>query len=104
MIAFLVRSLGLVIFAAAFVAFVADGVKSLAADAIVVTPFGQTWAALHPQSLAAVQTLVRSRLHAYLWDPVMTTVLIWPTFSVGGVIGILLMLAGARRRRPRDVV
>jgi hypothetical protein len=99
MIAFLVRTLGLLIFAASFVAMIADGVRSIASDALVTTPLGQTWFALHPASLNAAQGMVESYTHPYLWDPVLVTVLLWPTFAVGGVFGLVLMLLGRKRRR-----
>jgi hypothetical protein len=98
MIAFLIRTLGLLIFAASFVAMVADGVRSLAADAVVLTPLGQTWFALHPQSLGLAQAMVQRYVHPYLWDPILVTVLLWPTFAVGGVFGVVLMLIGRKRR------
>lgn len=97
MIAFLVRSTGVLVFAAAFIALVADGVRSLAADAPVVTPLAATWGAIHPASLAAAEAVVKGFVTSYLWDPVLLTVLGWPTFAVVGGLGILLMLLGRRR-------
>lgn len=104
MVAFLLRSLGLLIFAAAFIALIADGVKSLAADAVVTTSLGETWASLSPQSLAAAEAMVERRAGPHLWDPVITTALTWPSFALGGAVGLVLMIAGSRRRRrPRPV-
>lgn len=99
MLAFLVRGLGVLIFAASFIALIADGIRSLASDALVLTPLGQTWFQLQPGSLNLLQAVVQRYLHPYIWDPIIVTVLLWPTFAVGGVLGILLMLAGRRRRR-----
>lgn len=99
MLAFLVRGLGVLIFAASFIALIADGIRSLASDALVLTPLGQTWFQLMPGSLNLLQAVVQRYLHPYIWDPIIVTVLLWPTFAVGGVLGILLMLAGRRRRR-----
>ncbi len=99
MIRFLLRLAGLIIFAASFIALVADGISSLAADRIVTTPLGQTWFSLSPDSLNLAQAVVQRYVHPYLWDPVIQSVLLWPTFAVGGVVGILLVLLGSVRRR-----
>lgn len=96
---FLLRALGLLVFAAAFIGLISDGIRSLAANRILTTPLGQAWFSLHSDSLAFLQDVVQRYLHPYLWDPVAQTVLAWPAFAVGGVLGILLMLAGSRRRR-----
>ncbi|WP_210272799.1 hypothetical protein [Chthonobacter rhizosphaerae] len=101
MIAFLIRGLGVLLFAASFIALVADGIRSLAADAVVLTPLGQTWFQLHPGSLNLLQAVVQRYLHPYIWDPILLTVLLWPTFAVGGGLGILLMVLGRKRRRAQ---
>lgn len=104
MVAFVLRTVGLIVFAAAFIALVADGIKSLAADHVVVTPLAQTWSSLDPASLTAAETLVKTRMLAYLWDPILVTVLGWPAFAVGGVIGIAMMIVGRKRRRARPAI
>jgi len=100
-IAFVVRTLGLVLFAASFVALVADGVKSLSADAWTWTSLGATWAAASPGSLAAFRDVAAAASPAYLWEAVAAAFLAAPTFAVGGVCGVALLLAGARRRSGR---
>ncbi len=97
--AFVVRTLGLLLFAASFIMLVADGVTSLAADKLQVTSLGQTWFTVNGGSLNLAQAVVQRYVHPYLWDPVIVTVLLWPTFAVGAVIGLLLMIAG-RKRKP----
>ena len=101
MIRFLVRTVGLLIFAASFIALIADGIQSLAADRIIVTPLGQTWFSFDRDSLNLFQAVVQRHLHPYIWDPIIQTVLLWPTFAVGGTVGLLLMVLGARRRPRR---
>ncbi|BBE73617.1 hypothetical protein [Oharaeibacter diazotrophicus] len=101
MIAFVVRTLGLVLFAASFVALVADGVKSLSADAWTFTPLGATWGAASPGSLAAFTSVAKAATPAYLWEAVAAAFLAAPTFAVGGLCGVALLVAGAKRRRGR---
>ncbi len=103
MIAFLTRTLGLLVFAASFIALIADGVKSLAGDTIVVTPLASTWTALSPTSLEKTRALVETRLGPYVWEAITSAILAAPTFAVGGVIGVALMLAGTLRRSRRRV-
>lgn len=98
MLRFVLRFLGILIFAASFIALISDGVRSLAADRVLFTPLGQTWFSLHSGSLNLSQAVVQRYVHPYVWDPMIQTVLLWPTFAVGGVVGILLMLAGSKRR------
>lgn len=97
---FVVRTVGILLFAAAFIALVADGVRSLAVDTLVWTPLGQLWAALSADSLAAAESLVKTRLDPYLWDNGIEPVLGWPGFAVVGVVGLVLLILGRRRRSP----
>ena len=99
MIAFLVRSIGFLLFAASFIALIADGVRSLAADALVMTALGQVWFTLDAPSLNLAQAVVQRYVHPYIWDPIAITILTWPAFAVGGGLGLALMLLGTRRRR-----
>lgn len=101
-IGFILRASGLLLFAAGFVALVADGVRSLAVDAIVLTPLLKAWTEIDPSGPAAAEALVKSRLEPYLWDHGIVPILGWPGFAVIGGLGILLLLLG-RRRRPGPV-
>lgn len=103
MITLILRSLGLLVFAAGFVALVADGVRSLAADSLLLTSVAAAWATYDSASLGAFGAWVANRGSDTIWGMMRDTVLAWPAFAVVGVVGILLMLAG-RRRRPRRTI
>jgi hypothetical protein len=60
---------------------------------------GELWYALHPGSLNLVQAGIQRNLWPELWDPGLVTVLLWPAAAVLGVLGLVLFLLGARRRR-----
>jgi hypothetical protein len=98
MIRFLFRFLGLWILAAGFVFLVYDGTKSIASNAIYITRLNDSWNAIHSASLASLEPAVKG-ISPWLWDPVMTSVLTAPTWSVFGVIGAILILLG-RRKKP----
>jgi hypothetical protein len=100
MIKFLLRFFGLVIFAVAFIALIADGINSLAMNALVMTPLAQSWGSFEPQSLASFEKLAKSTPYPYIWDPVTVTLLQAPTFAVLGGIGLLFLILGSRRGRP----
>lgn len=101
MIRFLLRSLGLWLFAGAFVAALIDGMKSLAASRIVVTAALTAWSDLAPGSEAAARGFVSGRLGAAVWRVLEGTALALPTWAVLLVLAALAFLAG---RRPKPGV
>lgn len=99
----IVRWLGLWLLAGAFVAFIVDGTKSIAASQITVTPLGQSWFELHPPSLNLVQAVVERYVLPFLWDPVLVNILLLPGWAVLAAIGALLVYLG-RKRTPASVI
>jgi hypothetical protein len=99
MIRFLLRFIGFWILAAAFVALLYDGTKTIAGNQVYVTKLGETWNGLHSTSLQLVQPAIERHLAQWLWDPVMLNILTAPTWLVLGIVGALLILLG-RRKRP----
>ena len=99
MIRFILRFLGLLCLAAGFVLVIYDGTKSIAGNAVAFTNVRMLWEAVNAASLAAIRPLIEGYIGAFAWDPVTTTFLQAPSWAVLGVVGIMLMLLG-RRRRP----
>ncbi len=99
MIRFVFRFIGLWVLAAAFVALIYDGTKTIAGSQIYVTKLGDTWNALHADSLQALRPAIERYAGQWLWDPVMLNILTAPTWAVLGVLGIVLLLIGRRKRR-----
>lgn len=99
MIRFLFRFIGLWILAAGFVFFVYDGTKSIAGNAITTTKLGDTWNAVHSNSLQLLQPAIERHVAVWLWDPVVLSVLTAPTWVVLGVLGALMILLG-RKKKP----
>ena len=99
MIRFLLRTLGLLFLAAAFVFVVYDGTKSIAANALVYTKVSEVWTLLHASSLQQLQPFLEKNGPPWLWDPVATTVLNAPATVVFGIIGAILILLGRRKKR-----
>lgn len=99
MFRFLARMIGLVLVAGALVAGIADASRSMAANAIVLTPLGQTWFSLHPASLNLTQVGLERHVWPPLWDPVLLTILEQPTWLPLLVLGAIFLLIGTRSRQ-----
>jgi len=99
MIRFLIRFLGLILLAAAFILVIYDGTKSIAANSISITTVQALWALVHPSSLARLKPLIVPYANGLLWDPVTVSVLAAPAWSLLGVAGILLLFLG-RKKKP----
>lgn len=99
MIRFVLRFFGIWILAAAFVFLVYDGTKSIAAGMALTKPFGETWNDINSNSLLLLQPAIERHVAVWLWDPVILSILTAPTWLVLGVIGIILVLLG-RKKKP----
>jgi len=99
MIRFLVRAVALLLLAAGFAALVVDGARSIAASKVMVSAFGETAYQVFPHSFPLIQPAIERHLHPALWDPVLLSVFLTPTWLVLAVLGVLLFWA-ARRRAP----
>jgi len=99
MIRFFFRFLGLLLLAAAFILVIYDGTKSIAANHFYFTTVRTAWELVNAGSLAAVRPLISPYAGGVLWDPGMGALLSAPAWSVLGLLGILLMLLG-RRKKP----
>ncbi len=99
MIKFLLRTLGLLGLAGAFVLVIYDGTKSIAGNRLFLTSVGDLWTLISPKSLATLKPLLSPYAGGVLWDPVTVTFLSWPSWAVLGVLAIVFMLMG-RPRRP----
>ncbi len=64
-------------------------------------PAGELWYRLDAGSLNLVQAVVQRHLHPLLWQPVLTSLLQWPAWSLLGGPGVALVLAFSGRREAR---
>ena len=75
---------GWVLAAAALVAFANDLISFAQTGTYRVIPVGQLWFDINVASLNLMQAVVQRFLHPWLWDPVITTILQWPAWSLLG--------------------
>jgi hypothetical protein len=99
MIRFLLRFLGLLCLAAAFILVIYDGTKSIAGNYLYLTSVQALWELINAGSLQKLKPLVTSYAGGVLWDPVMVSILAAPAWSLLGTFGIVFILLG-RRKKP----
>lgn len=97
MLSFVARVFGLVLFAIGVVALISDGISSIAADAVVMTPLSESLSLIAPDFVDRIETSMKPLVGEAAWIEWGSTILAWPTLAVAGISGIFLMLAGARR-------
>jgi hypothetical protein len=99
MIRFLLRFLGLLCLALAFILLVYDGTKSIADQKwLYITSVRDLWIAVHQASLTQLRPAVE-RVAVWLWDPVTVTILNAPSELVLAILGAVLLLLGRKKRR-----
>lgn len=99
MIRFLLRFIGLICLAAAFILVIYDGTKSIAGNTFFFTNARTLWELLNAGGLAKLKPLLEPYAGGLLWDPVMVSVLAAPSWALLGGFGVLLLILG-RRKRP----
>ena len=83
--------------AAAVVAFANDLISFAQTGTYRVIPAGQVWFDIHVASLNLMQAVVQRFLHPWLWDPVITTILQWPAWSLLGAPAAVFIAIAANR-------
>jgi len=99
MIRFLLRVIGLISLAAAFILVIYDGTKSIAGNALALTSVRAFWELVNAASLAKIEPLIKAYAGGLLWDPLMVSFLSAPASAVLGLLGIIFVLLG-RKKRP----
>jgi hypothetical protein len=92
---FLLRLLGYLLVAAGFVSLVIDGARSIANSSLRYTRVDLAVTTLSGARGEALRPLVERHLPAWVWDPVLTTVLLSPAALVALLLGFLLLRLGA---------
>jgi hypothetical protein len=99
MLRLLVRFLGYLLLAGAFVSVVVDGTRSIAASSLLWLRVGEVLERLSPKAAPALQSALAG-LSPALWESVGTRLLATPLSAVLFVLGIVLVLLAADRE-PR---
>src|SRR6266481_5994045 len=99
MIRFLLRTLGLLFLAFAFIFLVYDGTRSIADNVLLYLKVDEIWSLGLELLQAWGMQSIEKNAPPWLWNPVVTTVLDAPAVVVFGIIGAILILLG-RRKKP----
>lgn len=97
---FIIRLVGVILFAAAFVILVIDGTRSIAGNDLYLSSLADSVTLLWPTGVESAEAFVDG-LAGSLWDPAGVWLFAQPGFVVLGIAGLLLMLIG---RAPAHVV
>jgi hypothetical protein len=84
----------------AIIAVAAAGYESwqaVANDGWKMIALGELWFTLDAQSLSVSQAGIQRYVAPWLWEPVITTILLWPGWAVFGVPALLLLWFGRKR-------
>jgi hypothetical protein len=98
MIRFLLRFLGLLLLATAFVLFVYDGTKSIANHQLLYSSVDVVWANVNQNSLKQVQAWFEQKA-LWAWDPYVASFFDLPAWLVLAVSSTILVMLGRRKRR-----
>jgi hypothetical protein len=99
MIRFLLRLIGLLCLAAAFILVIYDGTKSIAANNLYLTSVRTLWELINAGSLQRLKPAIEPYAGGILWDPGMVAVLAAPAWAMLAGFGIVFILLG-RRKKP----
>jgi hypothetical protein len=92
--------LGLILVAAGFVGLVVDGTRSLANGRPSFTRLGEVASTVFPKTYPLLEPEVTGKLHPFLWDPVLTNLLLLPASVLGFALGAFLLWLGQRPAEP----
>jgi len=99
MIRFVLRFLGLICLAAAFILAIYDGTRSIAANRVFLTSVRTLWELISANSLTQMKPLLSPYAGGVLWDPGLVSILNAPAFTLLGCLGVVLLMLG-RRKKP----
>lgn len=99
MIRFVLRFLGLLLLALAFIFLVYDGIRSISDGNVLLTRASEIWSIINDNSQTAFQAFVERRAGADIWQVAVAPVLAQPASAVAGVLGIILIILG-RKKKP----
>jgi hypothetical protein len=91
MLRLLTRFLGQLLLAGGFIALIVDGTRSIAGGYLLVTSLGKGLSETFPALYQSLQKGIEAN-SAFLWDPVLATLLLLPVSMALGGLGALLIV------------
>lgn len=91
------RAIGWILLLAALAAAGYETYAAIHAGSWRPIALGELWYKLSPATLNGAQAGIQRYIAPWLWEPVITTVLLWPAWAVFGVPGAVLVWFCRRR-------
>ena len=99
MIRFLLRFVGLLLLALAFIFVVYDGIRSISDGSLLLTTTSYVWNIIHDHSLQAFHAAIARYAGAETWQIAVAPILNQPASALCCVLGVLLIVLG-RKKKP----
>jgi hypothetical protein len=99
MIRFLLRFVGLLLLALAFIFVVYDGIRSISDGNILLTKAGYVWNVAHERSLQAFHALIDQQVGPDAWQFGVAPVLDQPASVIFFALGVIMVVLG-RKKKP----
>ena len=100
MFRFLFRTISVFSLALSVMFLIIDATRSVGVSEIVWTPLADSWTQFFPGTLAGFSEWLSESIHPFLNDPVLVSLLNWPTFVLFAGLSALFYIIGYKRR-PR---
>lgn len=94
----ILRILGTWLLGVALILLIIDGTRSLGANTLTFTSFGEAWTWINAESLAVTREFFASRFFGPVLEPAIAALLAFPSWAVLAVPGALLAWMGRSRR------
>jgi len=102
MIRFLFRTIAVFSLALSVMFLIIDATRSVGVSKFVWTPLVDSWNRFFPDTLEGFATWLGTSVHPFLNDPVLASLLNWPTFALFAGLAALFYIIGYKRRRRSD--
>jgi hypothetical protein len=99
MIRFLLRFIGLLLLALAFIFVVYDGIRSISDGSLLFTKANYVWSVLNDASLQSFRAMIERYTSSDTWQMAAVPVLEQPAAAIFVILGVILMLLG-RKKKP----
>jgi hypothetical protein len=100
MVRFFFRLLATAALAVAVIMAVLDATRSIAASSVVTTSLLSSWSATSAGTLSALQGAITAHLPAFVWDPLMVSLLRLPGFVIFAALALIFYAVGRRPGIP----
>ncbi len=102
MLRFIIRTFSVFCLALSVMFLIIDATRSVGVSELVWTTLAESWAQFFPDTLARFSTWLSTSVHPFLNEPILATLLNFPTFAVFAGLAALHYIIGYKRRRRSD--